>query len=273
VGATAYPISVDVDKVEVLSREPQTELHKNQILSQIGDRKLILRTDRIEPSKNILRGLQAYRAMLEDHQEHHGKVQMVMLLVPSRLEVDEYESYLREIMAEAGMINANYSSATWQPVSVILGDNYLRALAAMQIYDVLLINPIADGMNLVAKEGVLINTRDGVLVLSEQAGAIYELGEHAIDISPFDVYSTAEALHNALTMPRDEREEHAEALRKIVKKADVREWFANQLSDALAALKSQPKKSSTPSTPSTKKSEDSKTKAGVSSDVTPIAKE
>jgi trehalose 6-phosphate synthase len=227
----------------------------------------------VEPSKNILRGLQAYRALLDDHPEHHGKVQMVMLLVPSRMEVDEYQNYLRDIMAEAGMINANFTNETWQPVSVILGNNYLRALAAMQIYDVLIVNPIADGMNLVAKEGALVNTRDGVLILSEHAGAFYELGDHAIVVSPFDVYSTAEALHQALTMPRDERETRAQALNAIVTKADVREWFANQLSDAVDALNSQSKKRSTSSTPETSISDEAKTTSGVSSEVTPIASE
>ena len=272
-GAKEYPISIDVEKVQLLAREPQTELHKSQLLSQVSDRKLILRTDRVEPSKNILRGLQAYRALLEKHPEHHGKVQMVMLLVPSRMEVSEYQNYLREVMAEAGMINATFSSETWQPVSVILGNNYLRALAAMQIYDVLIVNPIADGMNLVAKEGALVNTRDGVLILSEHAGAFYELGEHALTVSPFDVYSTAEALHDALMMPRGEREKRSNALKAIIGSADVREWFHNQLADALNDLASQSKNRSTQSTPSTKKSEASTTSNGVSSDRTPIANE
>ena len=158
---------------------------------------MILRVDRIEPSKNILRGLEAYRTLLEMHPEHRGKVQMMALLVPSRMEVDEYQDYLREIMSEAGMINANFSTPYWEPVRIMVGDNYDRAIAAMQLYDVLLVNPLADGMNLVAKEGVLVNQKDGVLVLSEDAGAFYELGEHALTVSPFDVYGTAKALHQA----------------------------------------------------------------------------
>ncbi|MEL7434262.1 MAG: trehalose-6-phosphate synthase, partial [Chloroflexota bacterium] len=235
IGAYDYPISIDVDKVESLVTEAQAKLHKEQLISRIGDRKLILRVDRVEPSKNIVRGLQAYRTLLEEHPEHQGNVTFWMLLVPSRMEVDEYTAYLRDIMAEAGMINAQFSDEFWQPVNVVLGNNYPRALAAMQLYDVLLVNPIADGMNLVAKEGVLVNSRDGVLVLSEHAGAFYELGEDALTVSPFDIYSTAIAMHEALTMPAGERADRAESMQSIVRNAGVREWFADQLADALEA--------------------------------------
>ncbi|MGJ3239188.1 MAG: alpha,alpha-trehalose-phosphate synthase (UDP-forming) [Anaerolineae bacterium] len=266
IGAYDYPISIDVDKVEELVNEPQAKLHKEQLISQVGDRKLILRVDRVEPSKNILRGLQAYRTLLEEHPEHHGNVTFWMLLVPSRMEVDEYKSYLRDIMAEAGMINASFSDEFWQPVNVILGNNYPRALAAMQLYDVLLVNPIADGMNLVAKEGALVNSRDGVLVLSEHAGVFYELGDHALTVSPFDIYSTAKAMHQALIMPRSEREQRAQAMKTVVREAGVREWFYNQVQDALTALSSHDKNDSTPDTPSTSTSDEAVTTSGVSSD-------
>ena len=113
--------------------------------------------------------------LLESHPEYRGKVKLLALLVPSRLEVDEYQDYLRDIMAQSGLINAQYSDPFWEPIRVIVGDNYHRAIAAMQLYDVLLVNPIADGMNLVAKEGVLVNEKNGCLILSEHAGAFYEL--------------------------------------------------------------------------------------------------
>jgi len=238
VQASAYPISVDVEQLRTLVDEHETRLLKSQLITFIGDRRLILRVDRIEPSKNILRGLQAYRALLEQHPEHRDRVQMLALLVPSRMEVLEYQDYLREIMAEAGMINAQFSDAFWEPVRIVVGENYPRAIAAMQLYDVLLVNPIADGMNLVAKEGVLVNEHDGALVLSEHAGAYYELGDQSISVSPFDVYGTAEAMHRALIMPRSEREARAAALRERVQGADVRRWFYAQVADALAALES-----------------------------------
>ncbi|GAB4522802.1 MAG: glycosyltransferase family 20 protein [Anaerolineae bacterium] len=264
--ANAYPISIDVDKVQSLAEESETRLVKSHLINIIGDQKVILRVDRIEPSKNIFRGLQAFRELLNEFPEHVGRVQMLMLLVPSRMEVDEYQSYWQSIMAEAGMINAQFSDAYWEPVQVIVGDNYQRAIAAFQLYDVLMVNPITDGMNLVAKEGALVNQRNGVLLLSEHAGAFYELGDHALVVNPFDIYGTAQALHAALTMPGAERERRALALREQVQTADVRAWFKAQLRDARSSHAS---KSSTPDTPSTKKSAASSTDNGVSEEATP----
>jgi trehalose 6-phosphate synthase len=271
VEARAYPISIDVAKVESLADDQHTRLFKQNLLGRFGDNKLILRTDRIEPSKNILRGLLAYRTLLEVHPEHRGKVKFVQLLVPSRMEVNEYQTYLQEIMAAAAMINADFSDDIWEPVRTIIGNNYARAIAAMQLYDVLVVNPVSDGMNLVAKEGVLVNQRDGVLVLSERAGAYYELGDDSLVISPYDVYSTSEAMHTALTMPPEERHRRAEALRAQVKGHSVTEWFYNQVTDALEALTSQSKKSSTPSTPGTRMSDEARTTSGVPGESTPTA--
>lgn len=251
VKAVNYPISVDTEKLSQLTESTQNQLEKNQLMNIIGDRKLILRVDRIEPSKNILRGLAAYRTLLEQHPEHRGKVQMLALLVPSRIEVSEYQNYLQEIMAAGGMINAEFSDQLWEPVRIVVGHNYQRAIAAMQLYDVLVVNPIADGMNLVAKEGALVNQRDGVLVLSEHAGAFYELGEYAMNVSPFDTYSTAEMIHHALTMPADERQRRAEALRALVEKNDIKMWFNAQVEDVLNESTSMVKNEVTPSTPST----------------------
>src|SRR5690606_20038319 len=236
VGAVTYPISIDVEKLRQLADEQVTRLERSQLLHMVGDRAVILRVDRIEPSKNNLRGLQAYRTLLRKYPQHRGKVQLLALLVPSRMEVDQYQNYLSEIMAEAGLINAYYSDSIWEPVRIVVGDNYTRAIAAMQLYDLLLVNPIADGMNLVAKEGVLVNRKNGVLLLSEFAGAFYELGQDALTVSPFDVYGTAEAMHQALTMGMEERSQRATALRDIVVKNDVREWFAAQVEDALRAM-------------------------------------
>ena len=273
VGAYAYPISIDVDSLDQLANEEETQAYIESIQNFTGNRKLIVRIDRVEPSKNIIRGLEAFRALLEQHPEHHGKVQMLALLVPSRMEVDEYQNYLQDIMALAGMMNAEYGDGSWEPIRILLGNNYLRAIAAMQIYDVLLVNPIADGMNLVAKEGALVNRNDGVLVLSEQAGAFYELGKHALSISPFDIYSTAEALYEALNMPDEERSIRATQLQTIVRKADVKAWLFSQVDDALAALDSHDRKSSTPDTPETIMSALSSTANGISSDSTPTASE
>jgi trehalose 6-phosphate synthase len=270
VGAIAYPISVDVERVQSVASQSETRLLTQQILNIIGDRSLILRVDRIEPSKNILRGLEAYRTLLDKYPEHRGRVQMLALLVPSRMEVDEYQHYLRDIMADSGMINAEFSDELWEPVRIVVGENYNRAIAAMQLYDVLLVNPIADGMNLVAKEGVLVNQRDGVLLLSESAGAFYELGDEALTVSPFDIAGMADSINEALEMPSDERHRREEVLRERVIKADVRRWFYAQVEDALRAIKSQESSDSTPGTPDgIVKSAESATASGVPSDRTP----
>jgi trehalose 6-phosphate synthase len=236
--AKAYPISIDTQQVQAIASETQTELFRSQFLQNSGGRKLIVRADRVEPSKNILRGLEAFRILLEKYPEYIGKIQMLSLLVPSRLGVGQYQTYLKEIMAEVGMINAEYTDGLWEPIRAILGGNYHRAIAAMQLYDVLLVNPIADGMNLVAKEGALVNERNGMIVLSEYAGAYYEMGQHTLNISPFDTYGTAQAMHKALTMAEEKRQLHAVALKKIVQEADVRQWFYHQIRDALPSLKS-----------------------------------
>ena len=269
VRAVAYPISVDVEKIKSLEEDDQTQLWRSQLNTMIGGHELILRVDRIEPSKNILRGLDAFRALLVRYPEHRGRVSMLALLVPSRMEVSEYSDYLREIMAMAGLINADYSDSLWEPVRIIVGDNYHRAIAAMQFYDVLLVNPLTDGMNLVAKEGPLVNQKDGVLVLSEFAGAFYELGDQCLTVSPFDIYGTAEAMHTALTMAPQERRNRANALRAIVEKADVKEWFYAQVEDAMRSDKSQVNKASTSDTPWARKSAASTTASGDSRDTTP----
>ena len=209
--------------------------HAAEIQDIVGDRKLILRIDRIEPSKNIVRGFLAFEEMLELYPEHRGQVQFLALLVPSRLDVEEYRHYLDDLMATAGRVNATYGDSEWEPVRVLVGESYPRAVAAMQLYDVLLVNAIADGMNLVAKEGPIVNRRDGVLVLSERAGARQQLEPGALVISPCDVYATAEALHQALVMPAEERQERASRLRWLVEREDIADWLCRQL-EAVAEL-------------------------------------
>jgi trehalose 6-phosphate synthase len=224
-----FPISIDVQALWQLAQSPPVAGYRDEIQNIVGDRQLIVRVDRIEPSKNIVRGFQAFEEMLESYPEHHEKVKFLALLVPSRLGVDEYQGYLDELMAAAGRINALYGTSEWEPVRVLVGENYARAVAAMQLYDVLLVNAIADGMNLVAKEGPLVNQRDGVLILSERTGAREQLEPGALVISPCDVYATAEALHQALVMPPQERRERAERLRWLVEREDITDWLCRQL--------------------------------------------
>jgi trehalose 6-phosphate synthase len=224
-----FPISIDVEALQQLAESADVAQHRSELQDMVGDQKLIVRIDRIEPSKNIVRGFLAFEEMLELYPEHRGQVKFLALLVPSRLDVAEYRSYLDDLMATAGRVNATYGDGEWEPVRVLVGDSYPRAVAALQLYDVLLVNAIADGMNLVAKEGPLVNERQGVLILSERAGARQQLETGATIVSPCDVYATAEALHQGLVMPFAERQERARRLCHLVKHEDITAWLCRQL--------------------------------------------
>jgi trehalose 6-phosphate synthase len=224
-----FPISIDVDALRHRAGSEEVTAQRAEIRDMVGDCQLVLRIDRIEPSKNIVRGFLAFEEMLKLHPEHRGRVRFIALLVPSRMEVSEYRSYLDDLMATAGRVNAGYGDSQWEPVRVLVGESYSRAVAALQEYDVLLVNAIADGMNLVAKEGPIANQRDGVLVLSERAGARQQLEPGALVVSPCDVYATAEALHQALVMSPAERQMRAGRLRWLVEREDITAWLCAQL--------------------------------------------
>lgn len=224
-----FPISIDVARLRQMAESAEVAGLRDEIKRLMGDQKLILRVERIEPSKNIVRGFQAFEELLDSHPEHLERVTFVAILVPSRLEVPEYRSYLDAVMAAVGRINARFGNSQWEPVRVLLGESYPRAVAAMQLYDVLLVNSIADGMNLVAKEGPIVNQHDGVLVLSEGTGAREELEGGALVIAPCDVYATAEALHRGLAMPAGEKQERAALLRAAIEQNDIGHWLNSQL--------------------------------------------
>ena len=232
--ARAYPISIDVAAVRRVAGSRAAREHEATLATE-RDVQTIMRVDRIEPSKNIVRGFEAYRLLLAEHPELHGRVRFLALLVPSRLSVEEYGRYLDEINVLVGRINLEFGDDDWQPIEMVLGDNYARALAAMKGYDALLVNPLLDGMNLVAKEGVLVNERDGVLILSEGAGAFEQLDQLSLPVASCDVSGTADALYTALTLPPAERRERAAALRGAVEEFDITRWLHDQLVD-LSAL-------------------------------------
>jgi trehalose 6-phosphate synthase len=197
--------------------------------------KTIVRVDRCEPTKNILRGFQAYQLLLEQHPELRGQVQFQAFLVPSRQDVPLYQRYARQVDQAVMEINRRFQTADWTPIQVIVGNNRPRALAAMREADVLLVNPLMDGMNLVAKEAVVVNEQDGVLVLSRTAGAHYELEGACLSISPTDVRETTQALFTALTMSAEARHQLAHRARAIVEARSPSAWLLDQVADALAA--------------------------------------
>ncbi len=227
--ARAFPIAIDVQALRSMAQSDEVRAEREAVEDIVGDKQLILRIERNEPSKNILRGFEAYGELLALHPELHEKVIFIAILVPSRMDLDEYKWYLGEVMAAIGRINAEYGTGSWEPIRALMGENYQRAVAAMQRYDVLLVNSIADGMNLVAKEGPILNNRAGRLVLSERTGAREQLESAAIVISPYDVYATSKALYQALTMSKDECVTRAETLCQLVEKEDIKWWMQRQL--------------------------------------------
>jgi trehalose 6-phosphate synthase len=228
----AFPISIDVEGLRRLARSAEVIELRSEIEEMIGDQKLILRIERIEPSKNIIRGFQAFEEMLLTYPEYRGRVMFLAILVPSRMDLGEYQDYLDEVMAAVGHINASFATGSWEPVRILVGEKYERAVAALQCYDVLLVNSIADGMNLVAKEGPIVNQRSGQLVLSERTGAREQLESAAIVISPCDISATAVAMHRALVMPKTEQRRRAKELRQLVEKEDVYWWLCRQIETA-----------------------------------------
>jgi trehalose 6-phosphate synthase len=221
---THHAISIDVDEFDVL-RERADVLAAEAALER--PEKLVVRVDRTDPSKNIVRGFRAFGILLDQHPEWRGRVKLLARLDPSRETIAEYAAYREAIEAESNALRARHPGS----VDVQVADAFAQSVAAYKQFDVLFVNPVYDGMNLVAKEGPLVNTRDGVLVLSENAGAHEELGEWAVTVNPFDVWGQAEALHAALSMHEDERRRRAEAIRAQVREHDVARWVDALLAD------------------------------------------
>ena len=227
---TARPISVDIAEFEGLKTHPKV-LEHGRAIAQNRPEQLVLRVDRTDPSKNIVRGFRAFELLLESYPELHERVGMLALLDPSRQEIPEYAAYLTAIKEEAKRINDRFRRGSWSPIDLQIHDDFHQSVAAFKQYDVLLVNAIFDGLNLVAKEAPLVNERNGVLVLSENTGAYEEIGRYSIPINPFDIRGQAEAIHEALTMDERERERRIVGLREYVSAHDIEQWISAQLSD------------------------------------------
>jgi trehalose 6-phosphate synthase len=230
----ARPISVDPGEFERLA-ESAAVLAEEERIRETRPERLIVRVDRTDPSKNIVRGFRAFELYLENHPEAQGRVGMLVLLDPSRQDIPEYSEYMGAIQRAARALNERFRVGESLPVDVRVEDNFPQAIAAYKEFDVLLVNAIFDGMNLVAKEAPLVNQRDGVVVLSENTGAHEEIGEWAVTINPFDVSGQAEALHEALELPVAERRARLDAIRRQIHENDVSIWIESQLEDVEAA--------------------------------------
>jgi trehalose 6-phosphate synthase len=231
---SAHPISVDPSEFDEL-KESEAVLVEERALVETRPEYLVLRVDRTDPSKNVVRGFRAFGLFLEYHPELHGRVQLMALLDPSRQDIPQYSEYLGAIQRESRAVNDRFQFDGWVPIRVEIADNFPRAVAAYKQYDVLLVNAVFDGLNLVAKEAPLVNTRDGVLVLSENAGVHEEIGQWALTINPFDIFGQAQAIYDAIQLSADERRARIEAIRKHLRANAVEAWIEAQLADLDAA--------------------------------------
>ena len=228
----AYPISIDPTEFEELAQSEEVLEGEESVKNLAG--KLLLRVDRMDLSKNIVRGFHAYDRMLERYPQMREQVTFLARCQPSRGDIPEYERYAEDIQNVAGEINEKHATGSWKPIELSMEDDFPLSVAAYKNYDVLLVNAVRDGMNLIAKEAVIANEKNGVLLLSENAGAHEELGEHALTVNPFDIDEQADALYEALTMPEDERARRAEELEQTIRSYTIEEWVEAQLRDIAA---------------------------------------
>lgn len=230
----AYPIALTPHVVAALSRAPAALAEADEALAAIpqdADHQVIMRVDRVEPTKNIVRGFSAFERLLCEHPELCGHATFLALLVPSREGLREYREYAAEVSAAIKRINARFGTPGWTPIVAVTGNQHNRALACMRRFDVLLVNPLIDGMNLVAKEGAVVNRRDGVIVLSREAGAYQQLRAGVLSIAPASITETTAALYTALSMPRERRAALTAQLREAVLREDAGDWLAAQIAE------------------------------------------
>ena len=228
----AYPTSIDVEEVRQIAASPRTEEYARRV-ETIRSPHTVVRVDRTEPSKNITRGFRAYQILLQEHPELHRQVTFLAFLVPSRTHIKQYERYQDEIANLVKSINSAYGQPDWQPIQVFAENNYTQAMAGLRLYDTLMVNPVVDGMNLVAKEGPVVNDRNGVLILSEASSAYEQLQVGALGVAPADLEGTAQALHQAITMSPEERQRRGAALVDAIEREDVTHWLLSQVDDLI----------------------------------------
>jgi len=224
-----HALGVDGDELRMRTAAPDVAARREVLRRRAGDVQLMVRVDRTELSKNIVRGLAAYRELLRRFPEHRGKVVHVVLAYPSRHDLPDYRAYTAEVQRHAREIDDEFATADWSPVLLEVNDDYPRSLAALQVADVLVVNPLRDGMNLVAKEGPVLSERGVAVVLSREAGCADELGADSLLVNPYDVSGTAAAMHEALLMAADERRERTARLAKTATALPPGAWLAAQL--------------------------------------------
>lgn len=226
------PAATDIDDICAAARTDACQREFDRLDALVRDRQLIVRVDRLELSKNIVRGFLAYEELLRTREDLLGRVVFWAKGYPSRQNLPEYLAYRQEVETVVRRINRTWETADWTPILFDAEDNFPRSVAALRRADVVLINPVRDGLNLVAKEAALVNERDAVLCLSHESGVWDELGESAIGLNPFDLTSTAEALGQALGLDPGERQRRADRLRSLARARTPDDWLRDQLAAA-----------------------------------------
>jgi trehalose 6-phosphate synthase len=235
----AYPLPISAQSFQRTAQRPSVHEYEREVLRRRREH-LILRVDRADLSKNVLRGFTAFDMFLDQHPEFREEVTFIAHLIPSRQDVPEYAEYLEKIEALVAVVNHRHGTTDWMPIDLRLRENLEEAIAGYKHYDLLIVNAMFDGMNLVAKEGPLVNERHGVSLLSENTGAHEELGEFSLSVNPFDVQEQADAIHRALTMSAEERSWRAEGLKRIIRERDPGDWVDDQLRDIEAKRAGEP---------------------------------
>jgi trehalose 6-phosphate synthase len=224
-----YPISIDHDALERTAGRAEVAVHQERLRAQAAGRKLLVRVDRVEPSKNILRGMQSYEHFLRRFPAWQDRVIFANFLYPSRSDLKEYRDLQRDIEEAANAINREFGTVDWEPVHLEIKDDYPRSVAALMEFDALLVNPIVDGMNLVSKEGAVLNRRNGVIILSVNAGSYQEMRGTVIPVNPLDIAETADAIKKALEIGDRKGKAMARMARSVVQDNTSFKWFLKQM--------------------------------------------
>ncbi|MGZ7117544.1 MAG: alpha,alpha-trehalose-phosphate synthase (UDP-forming) [Methanobacterium sp.] len=231
-----YPISVDVDTIQKHGQSTGVIAKDKEVDEMIGNCKLIYRTDRADLSKNVLRGFRAYDMFLEKYPEWKGNVKFIATLMPTRQDIKIYRDYTDKIRDMVNEINEKYSTPDWKPIEYIFRGDFDLVVAFLKRYDVLMVNPILDGMNIVAKEGSVLNENNGALILSTGAGCYEELKDGAICINPYDLRQTAESIDAALLIDDETKAEMLQKSRAAIFSNDLNKWTSDQLKDIEAVI-------------------------------------
>jgi trehalose 6-phosphate synthase len=229
----AYPLGIDARRLDRAAASAEVAGYEEELLRRRRDH-LIIRVDRADLSKNVLRGFTAFDVFLQQHPEFRERVTFIAHLQPSRTDVPEYQEYIERIEALVAVVNHRHGTTDWMPIDLRIYENFPEAVARYKQFDLLMVNSLFDGMNLVAKEAPAVNTRDGVVMLSENTGAHEELGDCTLTVNPFDIQEQADAIHRALTMSAEERALRAARLREIARTRDPGVWISEQLADVEA---------------------------------------